>query len=164
MIQLPKTTLLFLLIIFYSCRKDPGVVEKNIPIHQLDTEDDKVVKKEQAIEIYDATALDDSASFANPPTDKNYQWKVIPDNGCATFWGKYKNGLAYVTFHCPGNYKIFANIYDSTTQNMIASTDTMDIEVKNDILYPGQPVKSDDVLNISPTIVKLWHDPHDPYT
>ena len=164
MTKLNKATLTFLLVILFSCKKDTDIAEKNTLIHHLESDDDMDIKKGQAVEIFDATALSDSVDFVNPPTDKNYEWKAIPDNGCVTFWGKYQNGLADITFHCSGKYQIFANIYDSATQKMIGSTDTVTVEVNNDTLYPNQPIRSDDVLNIRPSIVKSWTDPHNPNT
>ena len=158
--QLSLTSLIISLFILFSCQKGPDVTEQNISKHHLETEDDLVIKKEQAVGIYDATALSDSIHFVNPPTDKNYQWQVIPANGCVTVWGKYKNGLASITFHCAGKYQIFANIYDSATQRMISTTDTVLVEVGNETLYPSQPIKTDDVLNLRPGIVQVWDDPH----
>ena len=163
--RIAKTSFIALLIILCSCQKDPNVIEEDISKHLLETEYDRIVKKEQAINMYDATALDDSASFVNPPTDKYYQWNVVPDDGCLAFWGKYKYGLAH------SYLSLFRYLSDFCTYlrfcfqiRLIAATDTLEVEVTQDVLYSSQPIKSDDILNLRPSIAKTWNDPHHPNT
>jgi len=158
--QITKTCLILLPIIVYSCQKQRDLREQNISKHLLETEDDSIIKKGQAVKIYDATALNDSESLVNPPNDKYYEWNVLPNDGCLSFWGAYKYGLASITFHCSGKYEIFANIYDSASKAMIATTDTLELDVTQDTLYSAQQIKSDDILNLRPGIVKVWRDPH----
>jgi hypothetical protein len=42
----------------------------------------------------------------------------------------------------------------SLTQNLIATTDTLEINVTSDTLRPTQQIKEDDILNIRPGITK----------
>ena len=51
-----------------------------------------------------------------------------------------------------------AKIYDTLTNDLLGATDTLDIEVTVDTLYPAQPIKEDDVLNIQTGIGKVYSD------
>lgn len=57
---------------------------------------------------------------------------------------------------------MFATIFDSLTHNRIGNTETVEVKVTTDTLYPAQPIQEDDVLNIKPGVVKTWTSPHDP--
>lgn len=160
--RLAKTSTICILILFCSCQKDPDITGGDISKHFLNLEDDNRIKKNQAVIIYDGTAVNDSATYVDPPTDKYYEWKTIPDNGCVTFGGRYQNGIAVITFQCSGSYQVFASIYDSATQRMLGITDTLTIQVTAETLYPGQPINPGDILNIRIGISKMWIGQHDP--
>jgi len=139
-------------------------MQTDISKHHLETTWDKSLKKGQAINIYDATALNDSISYVNPPSTRYYEWKSIPDNGCLSFFGSYKYGHANITFNCSGDFQIFANVYDSASQAEIGTTDTMLVKVSNDTLYPAQAIRSDDILWLKPGITQIRYvdDPTKP--
>jgi hypothetical protein len=154
-----KVLAVFACLLFYSCQKDvDSKIQEDIRQHVLETEDETVIKVGQAIAINDGTALSDSASFVNPPTNRYYEWHILPNSGCVTVWGKYKYGKANITFNCSGRYQVSAAIYDSATRKKIATTDTMQIEVTKDTLQGSQPLHPTDVLWLQAQISKGWSD------
>ena len=110
------------------------------------------IKVNQAIAVYDSTFIKDSIDFVSPPTDKYYFWEVIPANGCDSVMDN--KGITGIAFKCSGTYFITAKIYDSVTQDLIATTDTLEINVTSDTLYPSQPVLANDTLQIQTGLAK----------
>ncbi len=110
------------------------------------------IKVNQAIAVYDSTFIKDSIDFVSPPTDKYYFWEVIPANGCDSVMDN--KGITGIAFKCSGTYFITAKIYDSVTQDLIATTDTLEINVTADTLYPVQQLKSNDTLQIQTGLAK----------
>src|SRR5438045_2555637 len=87
----PKTLLfaaLCLLIgVISSCRKEVGSSDQgNQKAHDLAFwyEHYDTIKMDQAVSIYDASLDRDTNGMAILPIDTYYEWKIIPDNGCAT--------------------------------------------------------------------------------
>jgi hypothetical protein len=156
---------IFLVTFLFSCKKVDSLTVPGGPIHHLQNLGDQTVKIGQAVSFYDVTGLNDSLSFVHPPTDKYYEWKVIPDNGCVSFSGSSRHGSVDATIGCAGNYQIFAHVFDSASNAIVAITDTITFEVINDTLFAGQPLVPTDVLTIEPSISKIWYnvDPSDPF-
>jgi hypothetical protein len=67
-----------------------------------------------------------------------YKWEIIPNNGCDSVQGDKNKGIASFIFHCSGTYQLTAKIYDSLTQSLIGTTDTLGINVTLDTLRPTQ--------------------------
>ena len=160
-----KTSLFAFLILFLnSCQKEELSSRSlaDLSKHKLWNRHEAIIKMNQAISVYDITGLKDSIDFVNPPTSRNYKWKAIPDNGCVSFEGKFRNGIADIHFKCPGNYQITADIYDSTTNQLIARTDTLHVEVTNETLQSAQSIHKDDTLLVRPGIVQSRIVPYNP--
>jgi hypothetical protein len=151
--------------IFLSCNKNQGSPISFATINHLQYDAEYVVKIGQAINFYDRTALNDSLSYVQPPTERYYEWAVLPDNGCVTFWGDFKHGKPDVKFNCPGRYQIFGSLFDSASQTQIGKTDTLIIDVNNDTLRSSQTVKANDELSVTASLSKTWYDvqPSDPF-
>jgi hypothetical protein len=159
---LTKAALPFLSVFFclYSCQKETNLnIQEDVLKHELDTEDETIIKVRQAIAIDDGDGFSDSAAYANPPTNRYYQWQIQPNNNCVTLWGRYKYGRAVMIFNCSGVYQVSATVYDSATHRLIATTDTMQIEVSRDTLYPAQALQKDEVLTLRASIAKSIYDP-----
>ncbi|RYF89057.1 MAG: hypothetical protein EOO00_10410 [Chitinophagaceae bacterium] len=150
---------------FLSCKKDNASALVNAEVHHLENFGESTIKMKQGVAFFDKTALNDSLSFVNPPTDKYYEWKAIPDNGCVLFSDDSRHGFAQAVINCAGTYQLFAQVFDSASNSLIAVTDTVTFDVKDDILLPGQPIFSSDVLTIAPSITKGWlvYDPSEPF-
>jgi hypothetical protein len=164
---LTKTTLsfLFVFVCLYSCQKETNSrIKEVVPKHELDTEDEAVIKVRQAIAVDDGDGFSDSTSYVNPPTDRYYEWHILPNTNCVTLWGNHRYGRAIMTFNCAGRYQVAATIYDSATRKLIAETDTMQIEVTQDTLYRTQALQKDDVLTLQATVAKSIYDPNKPAT
>lgn len=138
-----KKILAVIIIAACACRKSNTV--NNTTLHYLGITIDRTVKKGQAVTIYDSTALGDSLDYFYPPTYRTYEWSVIPNDSCVTFQGDYLHGRADIIFHCPGVYKISAIIHDSASLH-IEKTNTVEITVANDTLYPATQIRSNDTL------------------
>lgn len=149
---------LFVSLLLHSCKKEVDSSTQNVSKHQLKTVDEKLLKKGQAILIYDATALHDSALYVNPPTNQIYEWKVLPNDACVSFWGNYQHGKAALTFHCPGRYQILASVYDPVSHQLVATTDTTEVNVTQDSLYAARALRSDGVITFRPTLLKSPDD------
>jgi hypothetical protein len=142
-----------------SCKKQVDNVKTN------DTSQGKLafiygnqVRIDQACIIYDSLFIKDSTDFFFPPGGRLYEWKTIPDNGCGSLTGYYKNGLPTFIFHCAGTYGVTATIYDSLTKEQIGHTDTVYLTVSTEILQPFQAIQSDDTLTVAPWVIKGY--PH----
>src|SRR5438874_2295579 len=159
------TILILTTITLFSCRKETvlseqqNTVDNHLKIYSGYKEP---IKINQAVIIYDSTEIKDSIDFIVPPTDKYYEWKVTPDNGCDSIVGDNNKGMIEFIFHCSGTYSITAKVFDSSTHNFIGNTDALEVTVTTETLYPTQPIEQDDVLNIKPGIVKRGTIPHDP--
>ena len=130
-----------------ACRKQ-GV--DNSDTHLLGFFSDRLIKIDQTAEIYDSTAFKDSIDFVRPPSNRTYVWHVSPDNGGAVWGGYFANGLATVAFSRPGIYQVNADIYDSSSHNLAAHTNTVSVQVGKDTLFPYYRIDPDDVLVIRP--------------
>ena len=153
------TTVITIALIAAACRKEAASLDKqNLSTNNLAflflAENE--IRINQAITVYDSTLIRDSIDFVSPPSDKYYKWEVILDNGCDSVQGDKNKGITSFVFHCSGTYLLTAKIYDSLTQNVIATTDTLEINVTSDTLHPTQPIKEDDILNIRMGIVKSY--------
>jgi len=153
------TAVIIIVLIASACRKEAASLNKqNLVTNNLAflfLAENKI-RINQAITVYDSTLIRDSIDFVSPPSDKYYKWEVIPDNGCDSVQGDKNKGITSFVFHCSGTYLLTAKIYDSLTQNVIATTDTLEINVTSDTLHPTQPIKEDDILNIRMGIVKSY--------
>jgi hypothetical protein len=77
------TTVITIALIVSACRKEAISLNKqnsstNTLAFLLLAENK--IKINQAITVYDSTVINDSADFASPPSDKYYEWQVIPGN------------------------------------------------------------------------------------
>src|SRR5450631_1259084 len=124
--------------------------------HLLGFQTERLIKINQAVTIYDSTALKDSIDFITPPITRTYQWKLIPDNHSTTLSGLYQNGLANIIFKQAGDYKVTAGIYDSTGLHYLGNTDTVTVHVTADTLYPTQLIQPDDELLVTPSITMTF--------
>ena len=109
----------------------------------------------QAVHIYDSTKVDDSIEFFHPPTDAFYEWHVNPNNGCDSIIGNPNQAIVNFAFHCAGKFNISATIFDSLTRKEIGHTDTIEIVVTPDTLYPWQPLNPTDKLLVFPGSVSI---------
>lgn len=148
-------------LITFACRKETTPLNKqnfsNDNLSFLSLVENKI-KINQAITVYDSTLIRDSIDFVSPPSDKYYEWEVLPNNECDSVAGDKNKGITNFIFHCSGTYLLTAKIYDSLKQNLIGTTDTIEIMVTSDTLQPTQPIKEDDVLNIQTGIAKSHSD------
>jgi hypothetical protein len=154
------TIIILISITLYSCRKEAR--QQNTDANHLRFLTDKTIKINQAVIIYDSTVIKDSIDFIVAPSDKYYEWIIIPNNGCDSIVGNKNKGIVQFIFHCSGTYLVTAKIFDSLTHNLIGNTDNVVVDVTTDTLYPAQPIQQDDVLNMKPGIAKSWTAPHDP--
>src|SRR4030095_15036442 len=80
-----------------GCRKDSKPLNKqnsgNNHIALYDPSQNRI-KINQAISVYDSTLERDSVNVVYSPTDKYYQWQVIPNNGCDSIMGDQHKGFA----------------------------------------------------------------------
>lgn len=113
-----------------------------------------VIKINQAIGVYDTTfgSRQSGPDAPLPSSNKYYEWTVIPANGCDSMVGEKNNILAEFIFRCSGTYSITAKVYDSLRQELIGITDTLEIQVGSDTLYPSQSIKTDDTLILQTTL------------
>lgn len=155
---------LLVLAFIYSCHKEVNSLKKQDPnknnLAFRYQEFKNSIRIDQAIIIYDSTSIVDSIDYVKPPSDKYYEWKIMPDNGCATITGQAKYGIAQFAFTCSGNYQISATIYDSATHELVATTDTMQVEVTTEKLPRAQAIDRNDTLNIEPSYVMSSDDLH----
>ncbi|MBD0369129.1 MAG: hypothetical protein ICV53_23880 [Flavisolibacter sp.] len=156
------TALLLITITFSYCTKDSDRLRTQTRELSVETYE-TLIKLNQVIVLADRTDLKDSIDFVVPPTDKRYEWIIAPNNGCAEVKGGY-NPFGRIVFTCPGTYQISANVYDSLTNKLIAQTNTVEVKVVADTLYPVQAIALDDVLNMRPGLVKSWMHPHNSST
>ena len=154
-------TVITIALIASSCQKEAASLDKqnlsNNNLAFLFLAENKI-RINQAIWVYDSTLIKDSIDFVSPPSDKYYKWEIIPNNGCDSVQGDKNKGIASFIFHCSGTYQLTAKIYDSLTQSLIGTTDTLGINVTLDTLRPTQQIKEDDILNIRPGITKRYSD------
>lgn len=168
----PKSILLaglcLLIGVISSCRKEVSSPDQgNIQAHDLAFwyEHYDTIKMDQAVIIYDASLDRDTNGMAIHPIDKYYEWKIAPDNGCAAISGNTRtggdarHGSAQITFTCSGTYQIYANIYDSVTNEMVATTKKVDVVVTTEKLLPKQAIDRQDTLHIFPSVVASWTSP-----
>jgi hypothetical protein len=144
--------------IITSCRKDTiSARVENLKKDNLGLIDfsDQMIEISQAIRVYDSTRIKDSIDFVNPPSDKYYEWRSLPA-GCDSIVGNQHLPEVTFIFHCPETHFIMADIYDSSTHTLIANTDTIIVHVTADTLHPSQLIQKDDILNLTPSIVKLF--------
>jgi hypothetical protein len=144
--------------IMISCRKETiSARVENLKKDNLGLIDfsDQTIEMSQAIRVYDSTRIKDSIDFANPPSDKYYEWRSLPA-GCDSIVGNQHLPEVTFIFHCPGTHFIIADIYDPATNTLIGNTDTIKIQVSADTLRPSQPIQKHDILNLTPSIVKLF--------
>jgi hypothetical protein len=125
-----------------SCRKHGPTGTTDL----LGTFTAKTIKINQAVIIYDSTALNDSLLYADPPVTKLYKWLIVPGDGTYEFSDDYQHGRADIIFHRSGDYLVSANIYDSSGQHYTGHTNSMEISVTSDTLYPALPIDKDDQL------------------
>ncbi len=147
-----------------SCRKDtPSARLENLKKDNLGLIDfpDEMIEMSQAITVYDSSRIKDSIDFVNPPSDKYYEWRSLPD-GCDSIAGNQHLPEVTFIFHCPGTHFITADIYDSSTHTLVGNTDTIETKVSPDTLHPSQPIQRDDILNLTPSIAKIYYSPHRP--
>lgn len=151
--------LIFLVILIAACRKETNHLLKqdisrdNLRFFSLT---EKKIRINQAIVVYDSTQLTDSIDFVNPPTNKYYEWQVLGNNGCDSIVGEKNKGKVTFIFYCSGMYMLTANIYDPSSHALIGATDTLVITVTSDTLQPVQSIQNDDVLNMKPSIGKMY--------
>ena len=154
---------LFLLLTGASCRK-----ESSSPDHENTASNklgfvffyDKTIEINQAIIVYDSTRIRDSLDFAVPPADKYYEWTTSPDNGCGAVISSHLPMTDFI-FHCAGNYFLSAKIYDDSTKHiLVGHTDTLEIQVTSDTLYPTQIIQTNDVLKVTPGIASIRSADH----
>ena len=150
---IPGAAIILMAMAISSCHKSATPPESNGSIHYLGFKTDRVIKVNEAVVIYDSTALRDSIDFSNPPTNRIYDWTVLPAGKSYTFGGLFKNGLAEIVFQCSGHYLVTASIYDSLTHHLLGHTDTIGVTVTTDTLYPYQLIGADDELLLAPGIV-----------
>jgi hypothetical protein len=155
-----KTTVILLALVnilwLTSCKKElVDMKNQTTSIGKLKFLTENKIKINQAVSFYDYIFIKDSLDFVSPPTTRYYEWKITPDNGCDSVFGPFSNSIPNITFHCPGEYKVTANIYDSLTRKLIGNTDTLDITVTQDILYPTQPIQANDTLKFSLSVVRV---------
>lgn len=153
------TTLIITALTTFACRKENMHLNKqgNHILKFLRPTEDRI-RINQAVTVFDSNVIKDSIDFASPPSDKYYEWNVIPNNGCDSFVGDKNKGIIDFAFHCSGTYFLTAKIYDSLTHSLIGTTDTLKINVTSDTLHPTQPIKDGDILNIRPGIAKRYSD------
>ena len=106
-----------------------------------------MIKLNQAVTIYDSTALNDSTKYVNPPAGRLYHWMITPADDSAVISGPYyTRGIAVITFNRPGSYQVTADIDDSSGKHLIAHTDLYAINVTADTLYHALPIQANDQL------------------
>lgn len=103
----------------------------------------------QAVGLYDSTALYDSLLFVQPPTNRIYEWTVLPDSTGVHFSDDYRHGRPAVSFDHSGDYRISATIYDSATNRELARTTWCSVHVTTDTLYPTTAIRKTDQLTIT---------------
>jgi hypothetical protein len=119
---------------------------------------DRIIKINQAVRVFDSTALSDRDSIAyfNPPTSRIYTWSVTPECNSVSYDGEYEHGRADIIFHCPGIYHITAKIFDSLTGHPLATTHPVEVRVLPDTLLPAWPLQTGDTILIRPGRYSMW--------
>src|SRR5882757_9018153 len=127
---LPVSLTAFLLLTVPACRKEsnPGDMATN---HKLALQSEGAIKIYQALTVYDLTAELDSSLNRNLPNRDVYKWKVLPGSTPATLTSRF-NWTVDISFSRSGNYRVTANIYDSTGRRLLRHTDTVVIRVTTD--------------------------------
>jgi hypothetical protein len=111
---------------------------------------DNTIKLNQAVTIYDSTALNDSLKFVDPPGNRVYHWTMTPADDSAVISGPfYTRGIAVIIFNRPGSYQVVADIDDSTGQHLIGHTKPYTINVTADTLYRALPLQANDQLTLT---------------
>lgn len=94
-------------------------------------------------------------SSQQPLTDSSYnesgiyyKWNVSPSNGCDSLVDPNGFGRVLAMFHCAGDYKVYATIYDSSTNNIIGHTDSANVHVTTDTLVKLLPFNPGEGLRI----------------
>jgi hypothetical protein len=155
--KMPGCFVLLLCLTFFSACKKENLRTASVqgrlafavnPLGDLDNSHIALIN--QSITIYDSTVIKDSATFASPPAAFFYVWTVSGGSGCFTIGGNHRVGLAQFIFTCPGNYNVYASIYDSTTRAFVGVTDTIQVNVLTETLLPSQPTDPGDTLLITP--------------
>lgn len=129
-----------------SCRKGTPVSASHLLGNQFG--DDSVLI-DQASEIYDSTALDDSLLFALPPTSRYYRWTVEGDSDEVVISDDYLHGRARFIFKAAGTYPVWAAIFDSASHREIARTNVRSIHVSSDTLFAETAIAGNDQLSLS---------------
>ena len=152
---------LFITLAFCACHKPSPPADPNQHYLGIATID-RIIKINQAVRVFDSTALSDQDSLAyfNPPTNRIYVWSVTPECNSISYGGDYEHGRADIIFHCPGTYHISAKVYDSLTHHLLATTHPVDIRVLPDTLLPAWPLQAGDTILIRPGRYTLWEHPY----
>ncbi len=149
--------------IFISCKKntngDNKVISQMGYITQYNSTDTNI-KINQAVALFDSAAIMDSIDWIKPPTKNYYEWSVTPNNGCYTINGNKNLPIVKFQFLCAGIYRISANIYDSLSHELIGKTNTTQVYVSSDTLYPTQAIKLNDILMLRTNVTKTWNAPN----
>jgi hypothetical protein len=138
----------FFALIALSCRKASvtGATDRLALAYQPDN----TIKLNQAVTIYDSTALNDSLKYADPPGNRVYHWIISPTDDSALISGpSYTRGLAVIIFNRQGSYQVTAEIDDSSGQHLIGHTKPYTINVTADTLYRTLPLQTNDQLTLT---------------
>lgn len=104
------------------------------------------IRVNQAITVYDSTALSDSPRYFQPPTNRFYRWTITPADQAAVLSGSYQYGKADIIFNHSGTYEVKADIYDSLDQHLLGHTTQATVSVSADTLFPSEPLQPGDQL------------------
>jgi hypothetical protein len=128
-----------------SCRKSPVNYVKS----PLELEGDSIIRINQAVKLVDREWITDSMYYVYSRPGRLYRWKSTPDNECVRFSGNQISGLTVVSFKCPGNYVLSADIFNESGTEQTGTTESVSITVTSKVLTPDVPVDREDTLQIA---------------
>lgn len=139
--------LLFLIlavtVVAIACKKNSHSSDAD---NALTTYQPPSIRVNQAITVYDSTALSDSPRYFQPPTNRFYRWTITPADQAAVLSGSYQYGKADIIFNHSGIYEVKADIYDSLDQHLLGHTNQVAVSVSADTLFPSEPLQPGDQL------------------
>lgn len=142
-------------LIAMACKKsDHSGAENALAAYQLPPN----IRVNQAITIYDSTALSDSPRYFQPPLNHHYRWTISPADPAAVIGGSYQYGKADIIFNHAGAYNVKADIYDSLDQHLLGHTEPVAVQVSSDSLYPSEPLQAGDQLIGNAFTLPYGHD------
>ena len=96
----------------------------------------------QGVYIVDSSQQPFPDSLYNEP-DIYYKWYASPSGTCDSLINPHGYGRVLAMFHCAGDYKVYATIYDSSTNSVIGHTDSANVHVTTNTLSQLIPFQGD---------------------